>query len=103
MSVGRPTVVILADVAVPVPGIRSVPLAELDFTVVDVETTGWAPENADITEIGAVRVHGGRGVAGLGTRVNPGTPGPQAITELTGTSDQMLPSAPPVSTVLPRL
>ena len=38
MSVGRLTVVIMADVAVPVPGIRSVPLTELDFTVVDVET-----------------------------------------------------------------
>ncbi|MDX6418923.1 MAG: hypothetical protein QOG28_3543, partial [Trebonia sp.] len=41
MSVGRLTVVIMADVTIPVPGIRSVPLADLDFTVVDVETTGW--------------------------------------------------------------
>ena len=50
MSVGRPTVVIMADVAVPAPGIRSVPLTDLDFTVVDVETTGWAPEEADILQ-----------------------------------------------------
>ena len=55
MSVGGPTVVLMADVAVPVPGIRSVPLTDVDFTVVDVETTGWAPDDADITEIGAVR------------------------------------------------
>jgi DNA polymerase-3 subunit epsilon len=103
MSVGRLTVVIMADVAVPVPGIRSVPLAELDFTVVDVETTGWAPEEAGITEIGAVRVHGGTVVGEFGSLVNPGTPVPPAITELTGISDQMLAPAPPVGAVLPGL
>ena len=103
MSVGRLTVVIMADVAIPVPGIRSVPLADLDFTVVDVETTGWAPEDAGITEIGAVRVHGGTVIAEFGSLVNPGTPVPPAITELTGISDQMLTSAPPVAAVLPGL
>jgi DNA polymerase III subunit epsilon len=103
MSVGRLTVVIMADVAVPVPGIRSVPLTDLEFTVVDVETTGWAPEDADITEIGAVRVHAGTVIAEFGSLVNPGTPVPEAITELTGISDQMLTSAPPVAAVLPRL
>ena len=95
--------VIMADVAMPVPGIRSVPLADLDFTVVDVETTGWAPEEAGITEIGAVRVHGGTVVAEFGSLVNPGTPVPPAITELTGISDEMLASAPPVAAVLPGL
>ena len=59
----RRTVVLMADVAVPAPGIRSVPLASLDFTIVDVETTGWAPDEAGITEVGAVRVHDGRVVA----------------------------------------
>jgi DNA polymerase III subunit epsilon len=103
MSVGRLTVVIMADVAIPVPGIRSVPLADLDFTIVDVETTGWAPEDAGITEIGAVRVHGGTLIAEFGSLVNPGTPVPPAITELTGISDQMLTSAPPVAAVLPGL
>lgn len=103
MSVGRLTVVIMADVAVPAPGIRSVPLAELDFTVVDVETTGWAPEDAAITEVGAVRVHAGTVIAEFGSLVNPGTPVPPAITELTGISDQMLAAAPPVADVLPGL
>jgi DNA polymerase III subunit epsilon len=103
MSVGRLTVVIMADVAVPLPGIRSVPLTDLDFTVVDVETTGWAPDEAGITEIGAVRVHAGTVVAEFGSLVNPGTPVPPAITELTGISDQMLASAPPVAAVLPGL
>src|ERR1700727_950956 len=93
----------MADVAIPVPGIRSVPLADLDFTVVDVETTGWAPEDAGITEIGAVRVHGDTMIGEFGSLVNPGTPVPPAITELTGISDQMLTSAPPVAAVLPGL
>jgi DNA polymerase-3 subunit epsilon len=93
----------MADVAVPVSGIRSAALAGLDFTVVDVETTGWAPDEAGITEIGAVRVRGGRAVAEFSSLVNPGTPVPPAITELTGISDQMLTCAPPVAAVLPGL
>jgi DNA polymerase III subunit epsilon len=103
MSVGRPTVVNMADVAVPASGTRSRPLAGLDFTVVDVETTGWAPDEAGITEIGAVRLRDGRVVAEFSSLVNPGTPVPPAITELTGISDQMLTSAPPVAAVLPGL
>ena len=71
--------------------------------MVDVETTGWAPDEAGITEIGAVRVHEGRVVAEFSSLVNPGTPVPPAITELTGISDQMLASAPPVAAVLPGL
>lgn len=103
MSVPRRTVMFMADVFMPVPGIRSAPLASLDFTVVDVETTGWAPDEAGITEIGAVRVHDGRVVAEYSSLVNPGTPVPPAITELTGISDQMLASAPPIAAVLPGL
>src|ERR1700744_3334801 len=103
MSVARLTVVVMADVAGPVPGIRSAPLTDLDFTVVDVETTGWAPGDAAITEIGAVRVHRGQVTAEFSSLVNPGLPVPPAITELTGISDQMLVSAPPVAAVLPGL
>jgi DNA polymerase-3 subunit epsilon len=93
----------MSNVAVPAPGIRSVPLTDLDFTVVDVETTGWAPQDAGITEIGAVRVHGGTAIAEFGSLVDPGTSVPPAITELTGISDQMLAAAPPVGAVLPGL
>src|SRR6202035_1569043 len=103
MSVARLTVVIMADVAIPVPGIRSVPLSDLDFTVVDVETTGWAPEDAGITEIGAGRVHGDTMIGEFGSLANPGTPVPPAIANGTGTRNKMLTSAPPVAAVLPGL
>ena len=105
MSVARSTVVIMTEIrdnAVR-DSSRDARLADLDFTVVDVETTGWAPENAGITEIGAVRVRGGRVVAEFESLVNPGRPVPAPITELTGIDDQMLTGAPPVATVLPGL
>jgi DNA polymerase III epsilon subunit-like protein len=38
-------------------------LADVAFTVVDLETTGSTPGFAKITEIGAVRIEGGRAVA----------------------------------------
>ena len=78
-------------------------LRDLDFTVVDVETTGWSPDVAGITEIGAVRLRRGEVVAEFTSLVNPGTPVPAPITELTGISDPMLALAPPVAAVLPGL
>ena len=105
MSVVRSTVVIMTEIrdnAVR-DSSRDARLADLDFTVVDVETTGWAPEDAGITEIGAVRVRGDRVVAEFGSLVNPGRPVPAPITELTGIDDQMLTGAPSVAAVLPGL
>src|ERR1700684_3451371 len=104
MSVGGPTVEIMTETRDgAVADARDVRLADLDFTVVDVETTGWAPDDAGITEIGAVRVHDGRVVAEFGSLVNPGRPVPGPITELTGIDDRMLTGAPPVASVLPGL
>src|SRR5277367_5905922 len=104
MSVVGPTVEIMTETRDgAVSDARDVRLADLDFTVVDVETTGWAPDDAGITEIGAVRVRGGRVVAEFESLVNPGRPVPAPITELTGIDDQMLTGAPPVTAVLPGL
>ena len=97
---GRPTVVIMTETAAPM---RIARLADLDFTVVDIETTGWAPDEAAITEIGAVRVRAGQVIAEFGSLVNPGTPVPAAITELTGISDELVADAPAVAAVLPGL
>jgi len=77
------------------------PLADLDFVIVDVETTGWLPEEAGITEIGAVRVSGGQVGAHFGTLVNPGSAIPADITALTGITDAMVGQAPPISAIMP--
>ena len=77
------------------------PIASLDFVVVDVETTGWLPEEASITEIGAVRVSAGRPTAEFTSLINPGGPIPPDITELTGITDAMVRHAPAAGAVLP--
>ena len=93
----------------------------LEFVVVDLETTGWSPEVAAITEIGAVRVRG-TGPAGGSPRrgefvrrgefmrrgefaslVNSGRPVPPWIADLTGITDWMLAAAPRLGAVLPGL
>jgi len=80
-----------------------VPLERLDFAVVDIETTGWTPEDSGITEIGAVLVRRGVVVAEFASLVNPGTPVPETIEELTGIDDAMLAGAPSAAAVLPGL
>lgn len=77
------------------------PLAELDFVIVDVETTGWLPEEDRITEIGAVLVSGGLVRSHFCTLVNPGSAIPADITALTGITDAMVGQAPSISAVLP--
>jgi DNA polymerase-3 subunit epsilon len=84
----------------PRPRPRVSPFDKVDFAIVDLETTGWAPEEAVITEIGAVLVRGGRVCAQFSSLVNPGSTIPEPVTELTGISDAMVASAPPLATVL---
>jgi DNA polymerase III subunit epsilon len=78
-------------------------LAELDFAVIDLETTGWSPDAAAITEVAAVRVRAGRRCGEFASLVNPGVPVPPGIEDLTGITDWMLASAPSVAAVLPGL
>jgi DNA polymerase III subunit epsilon len=66
----------------------------IEFVVVDVETTGWSPEEAGITEIGAVRMSGGQIRAEFSTLVNPGRAIPPDIVDLTGITDEMITAAP---------
>jgi DNA polymerase-3 subunit epsilon len=77
--------------------------AELEFAVIDLETTGWSPGVAAITEIAAVRVRGGRRQGEFASLVNPDVPVPQGIEDLTGISDWMLAAAPRLPAVLPGL
>jgi DNA polymerase-3 subunit epsilon len=76
-------------------------LGSTDFVIVDVETTGWLPEHAGITEIAAVRIGRGRPPAEFSALVNPGSPIPADIVALTGITDAMVSHAPPIGAVLP--
>ena len=77
------------------------PLSETDFVVVDVETTGWAPDKAQITEIAAVRVSGGHLLGQFSSLVNPGSAIPERVAALTGISDALVAAAPPLDQVMP--
>ena len=78
-------------------------LREVTFVVLDLETTGEAPDGTGITEIGAVKVRGGEQVGEFATLVNPGGPIPPLITVLTGITQAMVAPAPRIEEVLPTL
>lgn len=76
------------------------PLHGATFVVVDLETTGGAPAEAGITEIGAVKVRGGEVLAEFATLVNPGVPIPPFIASLTGITTAAVARAPGVRTAV---
>ena len=90
---GRPVQLALDEIGVP--------LHEVTFVVVDLETTGGSPSSSEITEIGAVKIRGGEVLGEFGTLVNPGVAIPPTITVLTGITTAMVLSAPPITEVLP--
>jgi DNA polymerase-3 subunit epsilon len=93
---------------VPLPRQRSIdelgmPLADVTFCVIDIETTGTDRGDDAITEIGAVKVCGGERVGTFATFVNPGRTISPRITLLTGITDYMVIGAPRIEEVLPSL
>ncbi|MFM7828841.1 MAG: exonuclease domain-containing protein, partial [Actinomycetota bacterium] len=75
-------------------------MRDVEFCVIDLETTGGSSEFDAITEIGAVKYRGGEEVGRFATLVNPGCAIPPFITVLTGISDSMVAGAPPVEATL---
>ncbi len=69
-------------------------LAGSDFVVFDLETTGAKTPPCRVTEIGAYRVSGGAVTEEFHTLVNPETPIPLFISQLTGITDRMVKNAP---------
>lgn len=78
-------------------------LSEITFVVLDLETTGFAPDRDRIIEVGATKIRGGEHLATFQRLVHPGVVVPAAITELTGITDAMLAGAPTIAEVLPDL
>jgi DNA polymerase III subunit epsilon len=85
------------------PEFAELEFAELEFAVIDLETTGWSPGAAAITELAAVKVRGGQRLGEFASLVNPRVPVPPGIEDLTGISDWMLAAAPRLPSVLPGL
>lgn len=74
------------------------------IVMLDFETTGLSPAAGDrITEVAALRISGGEIVERFVTLINCGVRIPSYITQLTGISQRMVDSAPPVSSVVPAL
>jgi DNA polymerase III subunit epsilon len=79
-------------------------LLQEEWVVVDVETTGGAPERGHrVTEVAAVWVSQGRITDNYCTLVNPERRIPSMISSLTGITDAMVAGAPPFRDIAPRL
>ncbi|HET9671519.1 MAG TPA: exonuclease domain-containing protein, partial [Actinomycetota bacterium] len=80
---------------------EGVPLGEVTFVVVDLETTGGSPRDSRITEVGAVRYTGGEREGTFQALVNPETPIPPYVAHLTGIDDRLVRAEPPIEAILP--
>jgi len=82
--------------------VKSLPLGDVTFVVVDIETTGSAPARHAMTEIGAVKIQGQKIVDRFDQLMDPKQDIPWFIQRLTGITPKMVKGAPPVEAVLPR-
>ena len=73
----------------------------VDYTVVDLETTGLDPEWNEIIEIGALKIRNNQIVDSFSQLVKPTEPVDEFITDLTGITNDMLADAPSIEEVLP--
>ncbi len=80
--------------------VASVALRDVEFCVLDLETTGGSSEFEAITEIGAVKYRGGEEIGRFATLVNPLRAIPPFITVLTGITDTMVAGAPTINETL---
>jgi DNA polymerase III epsilon subunit len=64
------------------------------FVVIDVETTGLAPLEDRVVEVGAIRLVGGKEEARYHSMIQPGRPMPEAARSKNGITDEMLKDAP---------
>lgn len=71
-----------------------------DYTVVDIETTGYLPSFDKIIEIGAIKYRNNIEVAKFHSLVSINTPLDSFIIEHTGITDEMLGNAPSIQDIL---
>ncbi len=77
------------------PAWAELPLREMEFVVVDVESTGGQPNKGDrLTEVAAVRMVGGEIVDCWESLVNPQRSIPPTVSRITEITDEMVAGAP---------
>ena len=76
-------------------------LDRVTFVIFDLETTGSKLPGDRITEIGAVKVRGGKPLEEFQHLVNPGRYIPWSVQRLTGIYDTTVQDEPPVDEILP--
>lgn len=81
---------------------HEVPLHEVTFCAVDLETTSGSWKTGEIVEIGAIKSRGGEVLGTFETFVSPGVELPVEIQILTGITPRMLDDALPLPAVLPQ-
>ncbi|MGE5675493.1 MAG: PolC-type DNA polymerase III [Mycobacterium leprae] len=79
---------------------ENLPLAEADFVVLDIETTGFSPIGDDIIEVGAVRYKNGQMGETFQRFIKPSKPIPEQVQKLTNISPDMVADAEDPATVL---
>lgn len=81
---------------------HDIPLGEVTFTVLDVETTGLSPHFGDrICEIALLRCRGGRELGRFHSLVDPGRPISPGARAVNGITDEELDGAPTFAEVTP--
>ena len=76
------------------------PLKDLPFVILDLETTGFKPEEAGITEIAIITMKDGKEET-FETLVDPEMAVPAEITRITGITDDMVRGQPKMAELMP--
>ncbi len=76
------------------------PLSQLEFTSLDLETTGLSPGVAEIVEIAAIRFHKNGSISNFNELVKPSKGLNPEATKVNGITEEMLINARPIDEVL---
>lgn len=80
------------------------PIRDLEFTVLDFETTGLYPFNGDrIVEFGMVRANSARILKTFTSLINPRRPIPEAVTKINHITDEMVKDSPLIEAKIDQL